>query len=972
MQDKARYIIGIDLGTTNSSVAYIDTDIALNPRLSVQSLRLPQLSAEGFAEGGTTLPSFCYICPGQNFALPWIADRDYVVGKLALAQGADTPTRLVQSAKSWLCNTACNRRDKLLPIEACDNSLKLSPVEASARYLGHIREAWNHVMRQGDSLREFEQQDIILTVPASFDEVARSLTVEAARLAGFTKMTLLEEPQAAFYSWIAQSEASSKTAPHASTSALGKNKLQPGQRILVCDVGGGTTDFSMIEVLENSGKLAFQRMAVGDHLLLGGDNMDTTLAHALEGKLRANSPVELSTTQWLQLQQHARKAKESLIGQLIPSRAAKPASQGSEEHPNPLYRVFLQGSGASVVQGSAACEISYSELSKILLDGFFGQYTWEEALQLRKTSGFRAMGLPYEDEPSITKQLARFIAQNKLSAPDFILFNGGALKPQIFQDALTNSLNRWFPSVKIEILDSFDLDLAVSRGAAYFGKARRGLGIRIGGGAACGYYLKVDIKGAPQSQVQDGSEQDGPVQAPPSPGTLVQKALALLPRGSEEGSTYEPDCTFWLSPNTPVAFHLYSSHVRLHDKSGDLILIDPLELKALPPIHTILRYGKGNDAGKIPVHLGIRLTEIGTLEMWLASQKTTHRWSLEFQLRAASGEENALASLEKGRSDETFDAGHLLSAQTALEDAFGGSRSLKPENIMEKLEELLDLNRKEWPPSALRGLWPALLKQAPHRKLSPKLEARWWNIAGYLLRPGFGYPLDDFRVKELWKVILGDLKNQQANLAQASDVDLQIWICYRRIAGGLSKGQQMQLASCIFPTLINKKNGNIEIPGTKELYAFSEKVRTLASMELIDHAMKVKLGNALVLRIAAGKAQDWEYWAMSRIGARHLIYGSLSCIIHRQTCSQWIEKIVSSPDIDRVRAGHLLGSLARKTGQREYDLTESQLRAVVQCLQGHPQQQRLEELIYRETTLTYEEQNKQFGENLPAGLMLES
>lgn len=327
-----RYIIGIDLGTTNSAVAFIDTAKA---HLPLQLFSIPQFTAVGKIEALTTLPSFCYLmAPGEwpagLFQLPWKEETKTFVGQFAKMQGARVPTRLVQSAKSWLCHVAVNRRDKLLPIEVADLAQRLSPVEASAKYLTHLKEAWNASFAS-DAQAEFEEQEIILTVPASFDEVARELTVEAARQADLLHVTLLEEPQAAFYSWIAQHEKD------------WERHFQAGESILVCDIGGGTTDFSLIEIQQKGEQLAFQRMAVGDHLLLGGDNMDAAIAHALEQKLQQQNGAALETTQWLQLLAEARTAKEELLQ--------------AEAQPQDTYTVVLQGAGSSVVGGSLSVSI---------------------------------------------------------------------------------------------------------------------------------------------------------------------------------------------------------------------------------------------------------------------------------------------------------------------------------------------------------------------------------------------------------------------------------------------------------------------------------------------------------------------------------------------------------------------------------------------------------------------------------------
>lgn len=932
-----RYIVGIDLGTTNSCVAYIDTQ---DPKLEVKSFRIPQITTVGGVESLPTLPSFCYLpsvneFPDHSLKLPWNGKhtpaRDFFVGSFAKKQGARVPTRLVQSAKSWLCHAAADRRDKILPVEAADVSSRMSPVEASAHYLAHVRASWNEVMAKQDETATFDEQEVILTVPASFDEVARALTVEAAKKAGFVQMTLLEEPQAAFYSWIAQYEGVWKG------QGQGQGFPRSGSRILVCDVGGGTTDFSLIEVGEAEEKLSFSRMAVGDHLLLGGDNMDIAVAHFLEHKLPSKGD-ELTSTQRRQLFHEARTAKEKLL------------SEGGESS----CRIILHGEGSSVIKGSLSFEVTRGEIQELLLKGFFGKYTWHDALQLRKTSGFRSMGLPYEDEPSIVKHMARFLSENAPSKdvpirPDFILFNGGAMKPQLFQEAIVANLNEW-GGRECQVLNTYHLDLAVARGAAYFGKARRGLGVKIGGGIPRSYYLILDTKN--------------------SEGKLEKKALTLIPRGSEEGHRFEPEMTFQLTPNTPVSFQLASSHVRLTDQLGDLITPNAEEMHFLPPIHTVLRFGRKQEKEqqeKIPVHLHIALTPIGTLEIGLKALNTDHRWALEFQLKAASGQDTQFEESKiSSQIDQTFDSDYLKEAEALLEQVFSPGSIVKPAQLTERLESVLGMGRREWPLSVMRGLADILLKTAARRKVSAALGERWWNLIGFLLRPGFGYPLDDFRLKELWKEILSDSKAQLS-----PELQLQLWICYRRIAGGLNKGQQTQIASDLLATLFSRRTGKLEVITKAEAYSYSEKIRTLASFEWLEVATKIRIGNALVERIESGLASAADYWALGRIGARHLIYGSLIYVVPREICESWIDRILKVSCKEEEHRLFLLEQLARKTEHRELNVGSGHVKAILEQYVDYPHHGRLSDLLTQEQRLTQKEQEVLFGEQLPAGLLLE-
>jgi hypothetical protein len=926
-----RYIIGIDLGTTNSCVSYIDT---ASSALSIQPFKIPQLIAPGHTDPQATLPSFCYLTSAQEWPqgslqLPWKNDPAYIVGRFARDQGSRIPTRLVQSAKSWLCHAAANRREKILPIESTENERKISPVEASAHFLRHIREAWNHSIAKGDPEAEFELQEVILTVPASFDEAARMLTAEAAKMAGFTHLTLLEEPQAAFYSWLSYHE-----------HALQQN-LHEGACILVCDVGGGTTDFSLIDVQDFAQKLSFQRMSVGDHLLLGGDNMDAAIAHYAESKLRALGMGELTAAQWLQLKHEARMAKESLLG--------SPGIAPLEE-----FRIVLQGTGSSVVQGSFSLVLKKEEAISLLVDGFFGQYSWEEAHKLRKATGLRTMGLPYEDDPSITRHLAHFLASSggkgeTPKKPDFILFNGGAMKPPVCQKALLDSLTRWFPEKTCRVLSSHNLDLAVARGAAYYGKARRGLGVKIGGGSARNYYLVLE-KRQPD-------------------GTVGHEAITLLTRGAEEGESYEPETVFWLTPNTPVSFTLLTSHVRLHDHKGEFVPIDALEMHPLPPIHTVLRYGKKSSnetPEKIPVHLGISLTPIGTIEMWLQSQKTEHKWVLEFQLKSSSGQDDALQSLGSARLGEIYDEELLKDTQRLLENFFEGRQAIRPEKIMEALENKLGLPRREWSMNILRALWDPLLKVEMRRKSSPELEARWWNLAGFFLRPGFGYPLDDFRMKEFWKIALADSKK-----SISPECEVQRWICFRRAAGGLTKGQQLQLAADLSAGILPKRGSKIDSKGKSELYRYSERVRAFAALELIEMPSKIKAGNAVLQRIVCGEGSEADYWALGRIGARHLLYGTLVNVVPKETCQAWIEALLQAKKIDRAQLLFLLGQLARKTTHREVNLPEKVLEQIMGYCNETREQEELHRVLFETSKFSKSEEERIFGDKLPAGLSLE-
>jgi len=909
------YIIGIDLGTTNCAVSFVDTS---TPPFAVQSFRIPQMSDVGYVEELLTLPSFCYISaenefPEGSMKLPWNQSikqsMKLIAGTFAKKYGGRVPTRLVQSAKSWLCHSGAHRKDPILPFNESTDE-KISPVQATTVYLDHIRQAWNQRKAKGVLEHEFEQQEIVLTVPASFDEVARLLTVEAAKLAGYTNITLLEEPQSAFYAWIAENE-----------SYLDAN-MKDKDLILVLDVGGGTTDFSLIQVMDNEGKKTFQRMAVGDHLLLGGDNMDALIAHELEKKC-----LKLTPLQRLQLNQEARNAKEALLGK------------------EDVYKINLQGHGSHVILGSVSTVLNREEVVTSLMNGFFSSCSYEDTKNLKKTSGIKSLGLPFEDEPSIVKQLGAFLHSASNQMPNYILFNGGTMKPKMFQDAIVKTLNEWSCSKNLQVLPSVHLDLAVSKGAAYYGKVRKGLGVRILGGAARGYYLGLEVK---------------------ENGNLKKQAICCLPRGSNDGASYEPLQTFFIAPNLPVSFQLYTSHVRLDDKQGGLIDISEEDFLKLPPIHTVLRFGKSVNLNqdKIPVHLKVTLTAIGTLEISLLSQVSDHRWALEFQLKNSSAVENSLGLLQGPRTDETFDANYLVSAKQAIVEAFSKSAKIPLNKLMEHLETVLQMPRKEFAPSILRALFDELLLQAENRFFTTEHEERFFNLTGFFLRPGIGYPLDDCRIKNLWKIILSD-----SRIAKNFQSRLQRFICYRRIAAGLTKGQQLQLKTELMPTMVS---GKIEIKGRAENYEYSEKIRALSVLEYLEVSFKTKLGASILERIQKGIALDADYFALGHLGARHLMYGKISDIIALKTVEEWIEKLLKIKEIDEEKLGNLLCQLGRKTDLAEFSIHADLIARILKRFESSPLFEVLTKRLTTLEKLTIVEQAEVFGESLPIGLSLES
>ena len=607
----AKYIIGIDLGTTNSALARCDATVnEENSRIEVSSI--PQLVDANEVADRTLLPSFLYI-PGEfdfpkgSLALPWEPEPKLVIGELARKRGAESPNRLVASAKSWLSHAAVNRTAPILPWQAPEEVPKLSPVEASAHFLQYLRTVWDSggVGEQGQPA--LAEQDVLLTVPASFDEEARELTRRAAEQAGYDHVTLLEEPQAAFYAWLE------------SQGNAWRHRIEVGDLVLVCDIGGGTTDFSLIMVSEENGELTLKRVAVGDHILLGGDNMDLALARFLQQRLEA-SGHRVDMWQLRGLWHQCRMAKEKLF-----------ESPKTQSRP-----VTLLGKGTKLVGGTIKTELAREDLHQILVEGFFPKVGSDELPARQRRVGFQELGLPYAADPAITKHLARFLSEQVrnspeaagirrggggLACPTHILFNGGVMKAAVLRDRVVEVLNSWLRQEGFEalgtqqILEAPDLEHAVARGAAYYGKARRGRGVRIRSGASRTYYIGVESL------------------MPAVPGMEAPlKALCVVPFGMEEGTdAMIPDREFGLVVGEPAEFRFLSSSVRKQDQVGTLLEDWGDDIEERSPLQVTLRLD--GQLGKIvPVRLETRVTELGTLEVWCVS-RDGQRWKLELNIR---------------------------------------------------------------------------------------------------------------------------------------------------------------------------------------------------------------------------------------------------------------------------------------------------------------------------------------------------
>lgn len=928
------YLIGIDLGTTNCAIASVSLEAKGTPMPRV--FAVPQLVGPGEVAERSLLPSFLYLpgahdLPAGACALPWDPQRAFLVGEFARSQGAKAPGRLVASAKSWLCHSGVDRTAALLPWSAPPEVQKVSPVEASVRYLKHLAEAWNHQIAKKRAEARLENQEIVLTVPASFDDVARSLTADAARAAGFARLTLLEEPQAAFYAWLAES---ARTAHHLAG-------LEPGMTCLVADVGGGTSDFSLIDAVAEDGRLGFVRRAVGDHLLLGGDNMDLALAKSVEGKLEGGS--RLDAARFAALTQACRQAKEALL-------APKPPGQ---------YTVAVMGRGRSVIGGSLSTHLTPEEVRAALFDGFFPFVEFGADPERGGRTGLHDLGLPFVADPAVTRHLAQFLRQHGVSAdkpPEALLFNGGVFQPPSLRERFIAVLKRWFdrpekPYEPIVLLTS-SLDLAVAIGAAHYGWLRHTGGKRITGGLARSYYLGVHDADA---------------------GRASQ--LCIVPQSLQEGQEIalkEP--TLELALGQPVQFPLFTSTLRPHDQPGQTLTLKREEALPLAPLQTVLRGGKRSGTKTLPVTLAARLTEIGTLEVSLVGVNSANRWRLEFNTRAALDLDDDEAEEAAAAVADVWPEERVQDAFAVLDRAFADKSEAAAEELPKRLEAALEASRGAWPTGLCRRLAEKLLDLAEHRYASAAHLKRWLNLMGFTLRPGFGAPQDRFRVEQVWKLLASPLRQQAGTgtlTVVRSDVTAgaETWILWRRLSGGLSSSHQIALFDRLRPSLLGGKPSAVK-PSANEL---AEMWRTASSLERLDAKVKENLGQQLLRSVRKAPAPPHAFWALARLGGRALLHGPLNQIVHHSVVEQWLAALLAFEPAsanDKHNWLFCLANLSRRTGQRALDIPDDLRLQVLAKLEAHGASDRLKKLVREGGPLEAAETKQLLGDDLPLGLAL--
>ncbi|HDY7752031.1 TPA: hsp70 family protein [Vibrio vulnificus] len=928
-----RYLVGIDLGTTNTVVAFCELTENLQ-QSNVSLFDIDQLIGPGEVVRKPLLPSFRYhpangqIAPA-DLTLPWENQTvagdiaNVIIGEWARELGAKVEGRQVSSAKSWLSHQAVDRHSDILPWAGASDVEKVSPVIASASYLNHIRQAWNH-RHPGNLL---EDQEVVVTVPASFDETARKLTLEAAQLAGLSQVLLLEEPQAVCYDWYARHQ-------HSAAELLKEIPL-----ILVCDVGGGTTDLSLIEAKFNQDALALDRIGVGEHLMLGGDNLDLALAHLAEQ--RFNQSKKLNAASLTKLIQQTRKAKEQLLSSTAPEEV----------------KITMLGSGSKLLGGTKSISLNKQEVHQIALDGFFPLSDFTQTPGKRR-SAVVEFGLPYVADPAVSKHVAEFLSQHQQvshaalgqsesdqpAIPVGLLLNGGVFNSDLVTARMTELLGRW-RGAPVTVLDNPHPDWSVALGAVAFAKARRGAQLKIGGGSARSYFLHLQEK------------------------NKMGKALCLLAKGTEEGQEIRlTGRRFSLTLGEPVRFNLLTSthdalshHVAI--QNGVMADIDPDIFTPLPPYIVTLQ-GEGaeleaNQKERVEVQLACQLTEIGTLKMECVSvEEEDKRWALEFEVRNKKAEEQENATLHP----------RLNECKELITRLYSGNKKSGDGNEIKLLAKELERKlgkRDEWDFTTLRHLFDAFAQGRKRRRRSEQHEKNWLRLAGFSLRPGFGDATDSWRIEQVWGLY------QQGIQFQNHQGWTDWWVFWRRIAGGLNQEQQETLLADIAKYLHPGAMKNPQTAKAAQDMGYEAMVRLAASLEHLEVEDKVLLTSWFLSKaLNQNQFEQAHWWAIGRLASRTPLYASQHRVIPREQAEQWLPKLLDQNWQKEPMIAFAAVMICRKTGDRLFDISEDFRQQVLTKLKQSRVPEAWVSLVEEIKELSESESKRVFGDALPSGLRL--
>ena len=890
-------IVGIDLGTTHTVVATAEVDDG-----EIRVVPVPQLVARGNVQPHDLLPSVLYApAPGEGLVDPF-ADAPYIEGELARARAAEIPGRAVLSAKSWLSHSGVDRTAPILPWGAADEIAdlpRISPVDASARFLARVKRTLSEAKISADS--------IVLTVPASFDESARELTLQAAANAGL-HVRLLEEPQAAFYDVMSR-------IGDAGLAAL-LDRTGGEARILVCDVGGGTTDLSLLRVSRDP-ELRIERVAVGRHLLLGGDNMDLALAARIEDRFGQ----KLDAARFSQLVALSRSAKETLLG----------------SNPPESVPIRLLASGARLVGATLSSELTRDDIDQ-LIAGFFPLISPSDAAKKApvRASAIVSFGLPYEREAAITRHVAAFIARHAAeNAPNALLLNGGVFQSPRLAARIAEQLEACVGAPPV-VIENDAPSLAVARGAVAYGRAlarrdRKSVHAPrlIEGGAARGYYVGLD----------------------------PTHAICVLPRGADEGTPYVAEGrVFALTIGKPARFDLYASEVA-HDQAGAIVEIDPEKFARLPPLAT--RLGEAGRTRELRVVLSAELTAVGTLEIFAVEKsQDPRRFRLSFHLRGTENEpllstRPPPASTKSAATDD---------GRRMIREAFGEKSDRKVKDLLRDLERRIG-ERPSWSLETARALFDELAPLQAARRTSADHERVFWLLAGFCARPGFGAPGDEDRARLFTRLFA-----EKVIFADNPRVWQQFFIAMRRASGGIDENAQVAMRDAFDPVLAPP---DAQLKRSKKWKPLSEDdlLETAASLERVPAARRTELGDWILERTWTNR--DPRLWtAISKLGARAPSYASVHHVVSTKTAEKWLDHLLKEKWETLQTAELSAVRLARKTGDRARDIDEKLAREVEKrlvAIDARPSSIRaVRELVMVDDA----DRAAFFGESLPAGLRL--
>ena len=914
----SRLTVGIDLGTTHCVLASGDPDAGLGEQ-PVHVFDVPQLQAAGEVVENPLLPSFLYLpgaheLPEGSTDLPWGLSEDGVVGEMARRRGAEIPDRIVHSAKSWLCHDGVDRSAPFLPRTPAEMDQRVSPVQASAAYLAHLRRAWDHLRARGDEALALEAQDLVVTVPASFGEVARQLTAEAAREAGLPRVHLVEEPQAAFYAWLAGQ------GPDID------RELERLNLILVVDVGGGTTDLTLIRVRRVDGEPELERVAVGEHLMLGGDNMDLALAALVESRL-GSSASRLDGRRWQALRQSCRLARESLLSGEGPETAS----------------VVIPGRGSALIGGQLRVELARQDVIDAVLDGFFPAVGPDAEVVRRQGIGLREWGLPYTHDTAVTRHVAAFLARYRTEsgddAPvDGILLNGGVLNPPLVARRLLDVVGGWSPAAPPRLLTTTSLDLAVALGAAYYGLVRRGRGIRIVSGLAHAVYVGMEQR----KKKGRGRKR------------LSHAALCLAPQGMQEGQQVQLDGhQLSLAVGREVQFPLFTASGH-RGRVGEILAVDDPRLQPLPSLHTRL---PGSGSRRVPVLLRARLSEVGTLDVVAARTDGKEDIRLEFDLRGQRGDSD-------GGSEQAFrdlDPDRIETAHNVLTQYFGPDGAPSNRKLAQRLQKVLKCKREDWPLTTIRGFFEILRPDRAHRTGPPDVEATWYNLTGFCLRPGFGHAGDEERMDLMLPILKGGCRSWD------NRVRAEWWILWRRVAGGLDRKVQAALLKGLLPPMgLSRRRKDAVPPSAKELVQIW---MLAASLERVPLAAKRDLGEHILDRIDAGGPPPQALWCLGRLGARVPVYGGIETVASTDRVEAWIDRVLAIAGKHDEHLALALALMARRTDDRSRDIDEALRGRVLKRLSKERKAKNWQRMVH-EVVVDEPLDRRLLGEALPPGLRL--